>query len=344
MKDLPWRNPDYFGSTDEEEKRRFRRDISRSAWSLLIMLVAANLFALVLSFVLMSQGIMQSGMLTDLSALTTENLIAAMGLSQAIYDFLASYLPSILGEVLLILLLRYWVGFRLNETSMVSSKTQRPKQMTALAYFSGWGCAALASVVITLLLQLLSMAGWVMNMPAIQTPMPNEDPMGFILSMSYVCFLGPILEEVIFRGFILNGLKKYGEAAGVLVSTLFFMMYHGNLAQTITPLLVGFLFGFLTIRTGSLWPAILCHILHNTTAMAMDYIPGDWYNMAFAVYAIVGICALLYFLYRFLPERKNLKTFGRTSRGERALELLLAPGFIVYFILYLLFSALYFIL
>ncbi len=122
------------------------------------------------------------------------------------------------------------------------------------------------------------------------------------------------------------------------------MMYHGNLAQTITPLLVGFLFGFLTIRTGSLWPAILCHILHNTTAMAMDYIPGDWYNMAFAVYAIVGICALLYFLYRFLPERKNLKTFGRTSRGERALELLLAPGFIVYFILYLLFSALYFIL
>ena len=142
MKDLPWRNPDYFGSTDEEEKRRFRRDISRSAWSLLIMLVAANLFALVLSFVLMSQGIMQSGMLTDLSALTTENLIAAMGLSPAIYDFLASYLPSILGEVLLILLLRYWVGFRLNETSMVSSKTQRPKQMTALAYFSGWGCSS----------------------------------------------------------------------------------------------------------------------------------------------------------------------------------------------------------
>ena len=85
-------------------------------------------------------------------------------------------------------------------------------------------------------------------------------------------------------------------------------------------------------------------MLHNTTAMALDYIPGDWYNMAFAVYAIVGIGALLYFLYRFLPERKSLKTFGRTGRGERFLEFLLAPGFIVYFILYLLLSALYFIL
>ncbi len=43
--------------------------------------------------------------------------------------------------------------------------------------------------------------------------------------------------------------KRHEEVRGsrrVLVSTLFFMMYHGNLAQTITPPLVGFLFGFLT--------------------------------------------------------------------------------------------------
>lgn len=344
MKDLPWRNPDYFGSTAEEEKRRFRRDISRSAWALLIMLVAANLLAFLISFMLMSQGIMQAGTLADVSALTVEDLLASTGMSPAVYDFVVSYLPSILGEILLIVLLRYWVGFRLKETSYVSSKTQKAGQMTILAYFSGWGCAAVASIVIGLLLQLLSAMGWVMNLPEIASPLPGEDPLGFVLTMSYVCILGPILEEIIFRGFILNGTKKYGEAVGVVVSTLFFMMYHGNLAQTVTPLLVGLLFGFLTVRTGSILPAILCHMLHNTTAMALDYIPGDWYNMAFAVYAIVGIGALLYFLYRFLPERKSLKTFGRTGRGERFLEFLLAPGFIVYFILYLLLSALYFIL
>lgn len=153
----------------------------------------------------------------------------------------------------------------------------------------------MASVVVGLLLQLLQLLGWNMSVPDITVPAPAADPVGFGLTVAYVCVAGPVLEEIIFRGLILNGLKKYSEAAGILISTILFVMFHGNLVQTVTPLLLGLLFGFVTVRTASLKPAIACHILNNTAAVAMGFFQKHGGNAVFGVYALIGLASLGYF-------------------------------------------------
>lgn len=344
MNDLPWRNPDYFGPTEDAEKKRLKRDVSRSCWILLLQLLLANVLAFVITFSMSFSVIVQDGGQSLAGAADLNGMAAAFGMSPALFNFIISYLPTLIAEILAIVMLRRWAGFRLNETRLVSSRTRRPVKMTVLSAFGCWGGAAVASVAVGLLLQLLQLLGWNMAIPNITVPAPAADPAGFGLIVAYVCVAGPVLEEIIFRGLILNGLKKYSEAAGILISTVLFVMFHGNLVQTVTPLLLGLLLGFVTVRTASLKPAIVCHILNNTAAVAMGFFPEAWGDAVFGVYALIGLASLGYFLYCFAKERKELRQFGRLDRGERTLEVLLAPGFIVFFIVYLLLTAIYFII
>lgn len=342
MNNLPWSNPDYFGETAETEKKRFRRDVNRTTLSLVIMLAGANVLAiLIVVGICLSVAFMPGAAEMDW---TIESFLSLIEMSPTVFNFITAYLPTLVSEVLLIVMLRFWCGFRLRETRLVSSKTEHPWVMSVLGFLGGWGCAALAAVMLTIFLQLLDLLGLSMGMPEITVPMPQEDGWGFAFSMGYVCVVGPVLEEVIFRGYILNGMKKYGEWTGIITSALLFTMFHGNLVQCVTPLLLGLLFAFLTIRTGSLIPSIICHILHNGMQIGMGFLPTGWADLAFGVYAIIGIGALIYFIYKYRGECKRLEVYGRTKKGERIAEWMLTPGFIVFFIVYLLMCALYFIL
>ena len=47
----------------------------------------------------------------------------------------------------------------------------------------------------------------------------------------YVCFLGPIAEELLFRGIVLRTLRPWGKQAAILISALVFGLFHGNVVQ-----------------------------------------------------------------------------------------------------------------
>ena len=78
----------------------------------------------------------------------------------------------------------------------------------------------------------------------------------------YVGILGPVAEEVIYRGFVLRSLEKYGKILAIVVSSLFFGLMHGNLAQIFYAFLVGLVLGYVTLEYSIRW-AILLHILNN---------------------------------------------------------------------------------
>lgn len=74
----------------------------------------------------------------------------------------------------------------------------------------------------------------------------------------------PLSEELLFRGLILGGfLQRYGPSKGILYSTLLFALIHMNPWQLPIALLAGLFLGWLTVRTGSLWPAVFAHFLNN---------------------------------------------------------------------------------
>ena len=78
----------------------------------------------------------------------------------------------------------------------------------------------------------------------------------------YAGILGPIMEELMFRGGVLRSLQPYGRRFAVLMSAFLFGMMHGNLIQIPFAFAVGLLFGYAAVEY-SIWWCIGLHIFNN---------------------------------------------------------------------------------
>ncbi len=86
-----------------------------------------------------------------------------------------------------------------------------------------------------------------------------------------------IAEEFFFRGFVLSAFRsKLSAFRSVLFSSLLFGLFHViagsvlSLEKFLPTIILGVALGFVAIRTGSLWPGILLHALHNGLIFTMS--------------------------------------------------------------------------
>jgi membrane protease YdiL (CAAX protease family) len=88
---------------------------------------------------------------------------------------------------------------------------------------------------------------------------------GVVALVLVVCVGAPIAEEVFFRGLLLRATeRRFGTGVALVVSTVVFGVGHLQGIQLPALLLFGAVAGVLTVRTGRLGPAILCHMGFNT--------------------------------------------------------------------------------
>lgn len=74
----------------------------------------------------------------------------------------------------------------------------------------------------------------------------------------------PFLEELIFRGIILDGLlKRYSPLTSIIISSALFGIAHFNPWQFVTGLLIGAFSGWVYYKTRSLTPSIIIHAAAN---------------------------------------------------------------------------------
>jgi uncharacterized protein len=79
-----------------------------------------------------------------------------------------------------------------------------------------------------------------------------------------VVIIAPVIEELIFRGIILNGFRKnYKAATAVFISALLFSLFHLNPWQMPATFVLGLLLGWIVIRTRSILLAIIGHAINN---------------------------------------------------------------------------------
>lgn len=82
-----------------------------------------------------------------------------------------------------------------------------------------------------------------------------------------IVIAAPILEELLFRGVILDGLlKNYEPWKAIGFSAFLFALVHGNLAQGIGAFVIGLLIGWIYWKTQSIIPGIIVHFLNNLIA------------------------------------------------------------------------------
>ncbi|HWA99120.1 MAG TPA: ABC transporter permease subunit/CPBP intramembrane protease [Pirellulales bacterium] len=77
-----------------------------------------------------------------------------------------------------------------------------------------------------------------------------------------------ICEELAFRGFILSGFRHLGHKwRAIVFSSIFFGITHGIFQQSIVATIVGVVIGYLAVQSGSLFPGMVYHFVHNALAL-----------------------------------------------------------------------------
>ena len=85
-----------------------------------------------------------------------------------------------------------------------------------------------------------------------------------------------ICEELAFRGFILSGLRRMGHKwAAIALASLFFGLAHGILQQSLGAFLVGMVIGYIAVKTGSLWPGVIYHLVHNSLGVMISRVTPE---------------------------------------------------------------------
>lgn len=126
-------------------------------------------------------------------------------------------------------------------------------------------------------------------------------------------------EEFAFRGVLLGSLRKYGDAFAIIASAVMFGAMHGNIIQIPFAFILGLIFGFITCKTNSVFPAIAIHFLNNFYAVIMDVIQTSniftdrkftiIYYIVFIVFCLLGIASFLYLI-------KKDRNFFRISGND----------------------------
>ena len=99
-----------------------------------------------------------------------------------------------------------------------------------------------------------------------------------VLAMSV--FLGPVVEEVLFRGVVYAQLRRFGALAGYAGSTLLFALLHvwqyavwgdgaAALLYMVDYIPVGFVLAWCYERSGSIWTGIFLHLGLNYSALSL---------------------------------------------------------------------------
>ncbi|MDR1815936.1 MAG: CPBP family intramembrane metalloprotease [Clostridiales Family XIII bacterium] len=132
-----------------------------------------------------------------------------------------------------------------------------------------------------------------------------EQFIGNPVGLVYIVLVGPIFEELVFRGGVLGALRKYGENFAVLISALCFGFFHMLIAQVPFAFVVGLLLGYAASRY-TLRCSIALHILVNGLSMLAVISPK-----VEAAYGIAIVVCGIAFVVILLARRKHIAPWMR---------------------------------
>jgi membrane protease YdiL (CAAX protease family) len=100
-------------------------------------------------------------------------------------------------------------------------------------------------------------------------------PMLIVGALFVLGLLGPLVEELVFRGLFYGWLRGFLPFAlvAILTSALFGLV-HGEWAHAIVAGILGLALAFIRERSGSLWPAITAHVVNNLVAVGAAALLG----------------------------------------------------------------------
>jgi len=158
-----------------------------------------------------------------------------------------------------------------------------------------------------------------------ETPisLPSLSGAGFYGVLFTVALLPAFFEELLFRGILLDGVKKYGEIFAVLVCGALFSLYHKTPEQTMYQFVCGAAFALIAVRSGSIWPTVVSHFINNALIICLakagygEALPKAWETPVLIVSILCLLLAVVWITFESIQKRKNSGTKTDESEGER---------------------------
>lgn len=104
--------------------------------------------------------------------------------------------------------------------------------------------------------------------------------------------LSPIIEEILFRGVMLNKLRTYGDKIAIITTALLFGLFHENFSQFFYAVGLGVVFAYVTLKTGTIKYSIGLHIMINMmgSVIGTKVLSSNTAIMIFGI--VVWVCVI----------------------------------------------------
>lgn len=215
--------------------------------------------------------------------------------------------------------------------TMIGTSTPRFSSFL-LMIFIGLAACMLGNYATGLLQQIMSIFNISFRQPDMAPP---EGLVAQIIYLFHITVLPAFFEEFAYRGVILSRLRRFGDGFAILISAILFGVMHGNLVQAPFAFILGLVFGYFYVLTGSIWVGAVIHFLNNLISGLQFFLTRNLTEEAsnlvnITIYFLIllfGVISLIFLLKKYPLTFSLTDSNGILSFKKRVLAAL--PGLII---------------
>ena len=172
-----------------------------------------------------------------------------------------------------------WMILLITKVGKLRNWYKKPEKFTGLDM--GMSCFAISGVAFAVV-SLLSLCGAIFSNTSenfgesVNSGLFADNMFVTVITILYVAVLGPITEEILCRGAILNLSSVVSRRFGIVASAVLFGLMHGNFIQIINATIMGLFLGYVAVKTRSLVAPTILHIFNNSLSVISSFITEKW--------------------------------------------------------------------
>ena len=147
-------------------------------------------------------------------------------------------------------------------------------------------------------------------MSTLQNGLTNISTSSLVLGIITNSILVPVMEEIVFRGYIFSRLEKaMPSIVAAIISSVIFGLCHGSLLWAAWAATVGMIICVVRIKSGSIIPGMIFHIIINSFATITNAIPAfnDMTEPVLIALTVIGGILLAVYFAGILTDKSSAK-------------------------------------
>lgn len=300
---------------EDFHRRGFRREINRIALLLISYEAIVFVVSIAGAIFLSVQQMLSETAQTDIAAAIDTNSLAANGWP---------YIIGVLIAVTIAIIFRKKTVLRQDLTRRESG--MRPYDF--VVFMALFMTVQLSNqLLVTALESSLNFFGYSMT-----ESMKSLESIGSSVSMFlYVVLIGPVAEEVVFRGVVLRSLEKYGKLFAIVFSSVMFGLIHGNLYQGFFAFGLGLVLAYVALEYSFKW-AVILHVTNNLIFGELVFYLVKHFGQS-TVAAFQFVLFTLFFIFALIVLLKNRASIQNYLQSNRTVKGLYFLAFTSAFVL-----------